>query len=169
MRTAQIVIMFFLFAVCIPSYGQFQYGMNDFTGKKPVYRNDLTPETARALLSEEDYIKYSNSNKLYKAGFITLVSGATLSVAAGAYNLVMLHKPFKAAMGETIQPPNDALIKVADSCLFIGIGATLVGGGLMITGKARTVKISNSYFKDHPYSEFDVSISPSSIGLAYRF
>lgn len=169
MRTAQIVIMFFLFAVCIPSYGQFQYGMNDFTGKKPVYRNDLTPETARALLSEEDYIKYSNSNKLYKAGSITFASGMTLLGAGMIIDLVELQKPLKALTGATVQPTNEALIKVTGGCLLIGIGAALVGGVCMITGTVRTMKISNNYFKDHPYSEFDVSISPSSIGLAYRF
>lgn len=169
MRTIKIIIISFLFAVCIPSYGQFKYGMNDFTGKKPTFRSDLTPETARALLSEEDYVKYSNSNKLYKAGSITLISGASLTGAVLIFDLVELHKPFKALTGATVQPTNEALIKVADSCLFIGAAAMLIGGVCMITGTVRTIKITNNYFNNHPYSELDVSISPSSIGLAYKF
>lgn len=170
MRTVQIIIAsLLLFVVCVPSYGQFQYGMNDFTGKKPTFRSDLTPETARALLSEEDYVKYSNSNKLYKAGSITLVSGACLTAAVGAYSLINLQTIFKAVIGIAVQPPDETLIKVADSCLYIGAAAMLVGGVCMITGTVRTMKISNNYFKNHSYSELDVSISPSSIGLAYRF
>lgn len=169
MRTIKIIIISFLFAVCIPSYGQFKYGMNDFTGKKPTFRSDLTPETAHALLSEEDYVKYCNSNKLYKAGSITLISGACLTAAVGAYALVNLHKPFKAATGANVQLPNEASIKVADSCLFLGAAAMLVGGVCMITGTVRTMKITNNYFNNHPYCELNVSISPSSIGLAYKF
>ena len=129
MRTIKIIIISFLFAVCIPSYGQFKYGMNDFTGKKPTFRSDLTPETARALLSEEDYVKYSNSNKLYKAGNITLISGASLRGAVLIFDLVELHKPFKALTGATVSNsisfsstvmygesmPNEAVVNAASA------------------------------------------------------
>jgi len=169
----RILLLLLLLITCTPSFGQFKHGMMDRTGEQPVFRSDLTPATAQSLLCGEDYVKYCNSQKLYKAGTITLAVGCTVMMAAAVPLTVELVKVHVAMLSNLLgmpdAPANEKLLEVLPPFIYAGSGVAVVGLGLMIGGTVKTIKITNKYYREHPAGQLSIGLLPGSIGLAYRF
>jgi len=65
--------------------------------------------------------------------------------------------------------PKEKLAMTTFAASMTGCAATFVGLGLFVAGEVSLLKVANGYFKDHPYSEIKVAISPSSVGLTLGF
>jgi len=169
-----IIIVLFL-CLAIPSFGQFRNGIMDRTGGKPVLRKDLNYQTAPTLLSAEDCSQYLLGNKLFKAGAISagcgtlVVCAATIVMldAAGSEFVSLIHSVPNGGNGAnmTLETTYERLLP----CFYIGVGAAVAGCGLMIAGSIKQVKISNKYFREHPYGELSFRASPTSLGLCFNF
>jgi len=168
-------IVFLFLCLTVPSFGQFCNGRMDRTGGKPVFRKDLNYETAPTLLSAEDCRQYLLGNKLFKAGAISLGCGALVVSAATIVVFNAVESDVFSLIcsipdgGDSANMTSRATYERMLPCFYIGAGAAVVGYGLMIAGGIMQVKISNKYFREHPYGELSFKASPTSLGLCFNF
>jgi len=175
----RLFILIVFLTIVIPSFGQYKNGAIDRTGAEPVYRNDLNSETAEYVLNPSDYQRFSQGKKIIKAGAITTITGASVVCVTGitvlynlCFELTILPFALLDAGNESTSAYIDSLDKtynVCKICVIAGTGVALVGCGLMGTGAIIQRKVANKYYKEHPYSEFSLNASGTSLGIALKF